>query len=1049
VKAEVITFPDYDSLFAAFNAGELDVFAGEGDSGFSVENAVILYSFGTSDYYLTVNKQRPDLLEQLNTAQTLLATEEPNYLNSLSTKYYSGSLASRAHSAAETEWLQSHSELRVGYLENYLPYSDTDENGQATGIVTDVTEQLLKSLNIDTLSVSYHGYENYDDMVADLVSGKIDTGFPVGGGLYYSEESGIYQTNPVVSAATEIVFRGEFKADDISHFAVNENNRMQYYYVRTHFPDAEITYYPSVDDCLEAVISGKEDATTLNGLRANDILKNTRYESLSLLQLSQSDDRCYGVAMGSEGLLKLLNRGINVLGIDYGQNQAYRYADGLYSYSFFDMIRQHIGAFILGILAVAAVIISLLIRDNKRSQMQIKDKETARAELEENNRKLEESRQALLENNEIIASAGFGVWHIILEDGKAPRMRGNAKMIELLGITGQDLTEEEIYDFWYSRIDKDALPSVQKSVSEMLEGKLSENTYLWEHPELGMIYVRCGGTSKALDEHTHHLSGYHSDVTEIVRAEQEKQKALSDALIAAEHANHAKTTFLNNMSHDIRTPMNAIVGFTALAASHMDNPEQVKDYLQKISVSSQHLLSLINDVLDMSRIESGKVTIEESDVHLPDVIHDLRTIIQANVTAKQQELLIDTQDVKHEDIITDKLRLNQVLLNILSNAIKFTPAGGTISFRLIEEPSSRADTADFVFRIKDNGIGMSKEFQKTIFEAFTRERTSTVSGTQGTGLGMAITKNIVDMMGGSISVESEEGKGSEFIVRIPCRIGESRVISEKIPELQGLRALVADDDTHSCLSVSAMLRDIGMRPDWTNYGKEAVIRAKEAKDQADEFKVYIIDWMMPDLNGIETVRRIRKIVGDDAPIIILTAYDWSDIEAEARQAGVTTFCSKPIFMSELRSVLAKPFLIEKPAADEAPAALDFTGKKILLAEDNEMNQMIAAEILKSAGFTIDIASNGTEAVEKMEATPAGTYDVILMDIQMPVMDGYEAAKRIRAMEDQEKAEIPIIAVTANAFEEDRKIALEAGMNGHLAKPYDIDAIMKTLSELLK
>ncbi|MBQ3323127.1 MAG: response regulator [Firmicutes bacterium] len=1049
VKAEVITFPDYDSLFAAFNAGELDVFAGEGDSGFSVENAVILYSFGTSDYYLTVNKQRPDLLEQLNTAQTLLATEEPNYLNSLSTKYYSGSLASRAHSAAETEWLQSHSELRVGYLENYLPYSDTDENGQATGIVTDVTEQLLKSLNIDTLSVSYHGYENYDDMVADLVSGKIDTGFPVGGGLYYSEESGIYQTNPVVSAATEIVFRGEFKVDDISHFAVNENNRMQYYYVRTHFPDAEITYYPSVDDCLEAVISGKEDATTLNGLRANDILKNTRYESLSLLQLSQSDDRCYGVAMGSEGLLKLLNRGINVLGIDYGQNQAYRYADGLYSYSFFDMIRQHIGAFILGILAVAAVIISLLIRDNKRSQMQIKDKETARAELEENNRKLEESRQALLENNEIIASAGFGVWHIILEDGKAPSMRGNAKMIELLGITGQDLTEEEIYDFWYSRIDKDALPSVQKSVSEMLEGKLSENTYLWEHPELGMIYVRCGGTSKALDEHTHHLSGYHSDVTEIVRAEQEKQKALSDALIAAEHASHAKTTFLNNMSHDIRTPMNAIVGFTALAASHMDNPEQVKDYLQKISVSSQHLLSLINDVLDMSRIESGKVTIEESDVHLPDVIHDLRTIIQANVTAKQQELLIDTQDVKHEDIITDKLRLNQVLLNILSNAIKFTPAGGTISFRLIEEPSSRADTADFVFRIKDNGIGMSKEFQKTIFEAFTRERTSTVSGTQGTGLGMAITKNIVDMMGGSISVESEEGKGSEFIVRIPCRIGESRVISEKIPELQGLRALVADDDTHSCLSVSAMLRDIGMRPDWTNYGKEAVIRAKEAKDQTDEFKVYIIDWMMPDLNGIETVRRIRKIVGDDAPIIILTAYDWSDIEAEARQAGVTTFCSKPIFMSELRSVLAKPFLIEKPAADEAPAALDFTGKKILLAEDNEMNQMIAVEILKSAGFTIDIASNGTEAVEKMEKSSAGTYDVILMDIQMPIMDGYEAAKRIRAMEDREKAEIPIIAVTANAFEEDRKIALEAGMNGHLAKPYDIDAIMQTLAELLQ
>jgi two-component system sensor histidine kinase/response regulator len=918
VEAEVITFPDYDSLFASFNAGELDVLAGEGDSGFSLENAVILYSFGTSDYYLTVNIRRPDLLEQLNTAQTLLAVEEPNYLNSLSTQYYSGSLASRMHSVAETEWLESHSELKVGYLEKYLPYSDTDDNGQVTGIVTDVTEQILKSLNIDTLSVSYQGYENYDDMIADLVSGAIDTGFPVGGGLYYSEESGIYQTNPVVSAATEIVFRGEFKRDEISHFAVNENNRMQYYYVSTHFPDAQITLYPSADDCLDAVVAGKEDATTLNGLRANDILKNTRYESLSLLQLSQSDDRCYGVAIGNEGLLKLLNRGLNVLGTDYGQNQAYRYADGLYSYSFFDQVRQHIEIYILLILAIAAVIIFLLLRDNRRSRTQIKDKETARIELEDNNRKLEES-----------------------------------------------------------------------------------------------------------------------------------QKALSDALTAAEQANRAKTIFLNNMSHDIRTPMNAIVGFTALAASHMDQPEQVKDYLQKISVSSQHLLSLINDVLDMSRIESGKVTLEEGDVHLPDVIHDLRTIIQANVTAKQQELLIDTQDVKHEDIITDKLRLNQVLLNILSNAIKFTPAGGTISFRLIEKPSPHANIANFVFRIKDNGIGMGKEFQKTIFEAFTREKTSTVSGTQGTGLGMAITKNIVDMMDGTISVQSEEGKGSEFVVRIPCRIGESKNISEKIPELQGLRALVADDDTNSCLSVSAMLRDIGMRPDWTNYGKEAVIRAREAKEQADEFKVYIIDWMMPDLNGIETVRRIRKIVGDDAPIIILTAYDWTDIENEAREAGVTAFCSKPIFMSELKNVLAKPFLVEKTVDDEAPAAVDFTGKRILLVEDNEMNQMIAVAILENVGFTIDIASDGAEAVEKMEQTPAGTFDVILMDIQMPIMDGYEASRRIRRMEDQKKAEIPIVAVTANAFEEDRKIALEAGMNGHLAKPYDIDAIMQTLAEILK
>ncbi len=530
----------------------------------------------------------------------------------------------------------------------------------------------------------------------------------------------------------------------------------------------------------------------------------------------------------------------------------------------------------------------------------------------------------------------------------------------------------------------------------------------------------------------------------------ENREALSEALAAAEHANRAKTTFLNNMSHDIRTPMNAIVGFTALAAAHIDNREQVQDYLGKITVSSRHLLSLINDVLDMSRIESGKMTIEESEVHLPDLIHDLRTIVQANMSAKQLEFNIDTQDVISEDIITDRLRLNQVLLNILSNAIKFTPNGGKISFRVIERPSSSPGTTCFEFRIKDNGIGISEAFQKTIFDAFTRERTSTVSGIQGTGLGMAITKSIVDMMGGTIRLISAEGEGSEFIVNIPCRIGQAQAGFEQLPELSGLRALVVDDDTDTCLSVCSILREIGMQPDWTISGKEAVVRAREALEHSDEFRAYIIDWMMPDLNGIETVRRIRKVIGDSAPIIILTAYDWADIEEEAREAGVTAFCSKPLFLSELRDVLAQPFRVSRKEAasvpEEKPA--DFSGKRILLAEDNQMNQMIAVAILEEAGFSVEIAGDGTEAVEKMSVAPAGYYDIILMDIQMPHMDGYEAAKRIRALNDPAKASVPIVAVTANAFEEDRKTALEAGMNGYLAKPYDIPAIMETLKRLL-
>ena len=669
-------------------------------------------------------------------------------------------------------------------------------------------------------------------------------------------------------------------------------------------------------------------------------------------------------------------------------------------------------------------------------------------EQEERKRELEYSRQELADTDGIMADAGFGMWHMTLEEGKASRLRANAKMKELLGIAGQDLTEEEIYDAWYCHVPEAERPDVMKRIEEMLSGKLSECINLWIHPDGHEMYTRFGGTVVANENGIQSLRGYYSDVTESVREDRAQRDALADALVAAERANKAKTTFLNNMSHDIRTPMNAIIGFTSLATSHIDNREQVQDYLSKISVSSQHLLSLINDVLDMSRIESGKMTLEEGEIHLPDLIRELRTIIHANVGAKRLKLLIDIKDVVNEDIITDKLRLNQVFLNILSNAIKFTPNGGTISFQVIEKTSPIPGHAVFEFRIKDTGIGMSKEFQKTIFEAFTREKTSTVSGIQGTGLGMAITKSIVDMMGGTISVNSEEGNGTEFIVTIPCRLNDNPAVNYEIPELMGWRALVVDDDIDTCQSVCAMLRKIGIRPDWTSSGKEAAIRTREAVEQEDAFNAFIIDWKMPDMNGVEVVRRIRKIIGSAVPVIVLTAYDWADIEEEAREAGVTAFCSKPLFISELRKVLASsshPMEENHASAAEKP---DFSGKRILLAEDNEMNQMIAQAILTEFGLEVEIANNGEEAVRMMEEAPVGTYNIILMDIQMPVMDGYEAARMIRGLEDKAKAEIPIIAVTANAFEEDRKLALESGMNGHLAKPYDIPKMVETLENLI-
>ena len=531
---------------------------------------------------------------------------------------------------------------------------------------------------------------------------------------------------------------------------------------------------------------------------------------------------------------------------------------------------------------------------------------------------------------------------------------------------------------------------------------------------------------------------------------QELNAKLQVAVEKAESANRAKSTFLSNMSHDIRTPMNAIIGFTTLALSNIDDKERVKDYLAKTLASSNHLLSLINDVLDMSRIESGKIHLEEVEVNLSDVLHDLKTIVSGQIYAKQLELYMDAIDVTDEDVYCDKTRLNQILLNLLSNAIKFTPAGGTVSVRVRQLAGKVRGCGQYEFRIKDNGIGMSQEFAQKIFEPFERERTSTVSGIQGTGLGMAITKNIVDMMGGTIEVQTAQGKGSEFIIRVPLRVQAEHRPVEKITELEGLKALVVDDDFNTCDSVTKMLVKVGMRAEWTLSGKEAVLRARQSIEMSDVYHAYIIDWRLPDMNGIEVTRQIRSL-HDDTPIIILTAYDWSDIEVEAKAAGVTAFCAKPMFMSDLRETLMSA-LGQKPA-DAVQRLLpeknaDFKGKHILLVEDNELNREIAQEILREYGFLVDSAENGAVAVEKVSTAAPGSYDLVLMDVQMPIMDGYTATRKIRALDDPARAKLPILAMTANAFDEDRRNALESGMNGFLSKPIVIDDLVQELRKIL-
>ncbi len=593
---------------------------------------------------------------------------------------------------------------------------------------------------------------------------------------------------------------------------------------------------------------------------------------------------------------------------------------------------------------------------------------------------------------------------------------------------------------------------VQSSLQSTLKKELTEKQIYYvnyralcngEIKYFQMKVVRAGAWDKS-----HGIVLGLRSVDEETRNEMEKKNLLENALLQANRASKAKSIFLSNMSHDIRTPMNAIVGFTTLAITHIDNKDQVEEYLKKIITSGNHLLSLINDILDMSRIESGKMCLDEKPCSLPEVLHGLRNIVQADIHAKQLELYIDAVDVWDEEVYCDKLRLNQVLLNLLSNSIKYTGAGGIVSMRISEKPGVTQGFRTYEFYIKDTGIGMSKEFISHIFEPFERERNTTLSKIQGTGLGMAITKNIVDMMNGSIEVRSEQGVGTEFIVSFPFRLYSGTKEPQTIPELKNCRVLIVDDDFNTCDSVSYMLQQIGMRAEWTLSGKEAVLRTHQAIARHDHYCVYIIDWLLPDMNGIEVARRIRKETNENVPIIVLTAYDWSDIEEEAKEAGVTGFCSKPLFLSDLRNCLRS--IIHAPNAEKqaklTPSKL--RSGRILLVEDNELNQEIATVLLNEAGFEIEVADNGQIAVEMLKDSKPGYYRLILMDIQMPVMNGYEAATTIRNLENKELSSIPILAMTANAFEEDKQETIRCGMNGHIAKPINIEKLFETLDTIL-
>ena len=764
VRADIVTYKNYDELLGAFDKKEVDILAAEFDGTYDRNHAEILFSFGQTDYYLGVNKSDKELLNQLNLAQNQLQSEEPDYIVSLRAKYYPVSLSSRALSIQEKNWILEHNKLTIGYLNNYLPYSDTDKKGNAIGLVKDVFPAILKDVGVSGFELEYVAFDNYQDMTKAVSDEKIDVAFPVGGGLFFTEEDGIYQSNAVASSITNLIYNSEYVGAGSSVFAVNENNMMQYYYVKTHYPSYSIKFYPSIEACLDAVLNGDAACTTLNGLRTNDILKNVRYDGLSFRQLQYSDDRCFGVKIGNEGLLKLLNRGINIMGQEYVNNLASGYSNLLFHLTFLDFLKQNFWIIFFIFSAVAIVILYFLIRNRIYYRKNIQEKE----------------------NNQYVL----------------------------------------------------------------------------------------------------------------------------------EKINQDKTIYLKNLAHDLRIPINAINGLVDLY-QHSDDKSQQDIYISKVSHYSDSLLHLVNDVLDLSSFESGNVNFTEQKVNINNLVNDIRSVSDIGISEKKHIVTVNYKNIKHQNVITDKIRLSQALLNVLNNSISFTPAQGLIDISVEECPSDEAGKASYEFRIKDNGIGMSPEIQASLFDPYVLEKDLIEGGNKTQGLGLVITKKIIDKMGGTINYFSNEGQGTECIIKISFK-----TISE-------------------------------------------------------------------DVKGTD--------------------------------------------MSSSKSI----------------GSYNFYGKRVLLVEDVPSSQMVASKLMKQVGFEIQIAGYSMEACEKMQAAPAGYFDIIVIDVQDENNHVEDAVRSIRNLGDSVKANIPIIALISKENSNVKDKAYDTGITKILYRPLELTDLMEAIRSILK
>jgi len=1042
IDCTIIPYAGLPERLTALEENELDCIV-------TVENGMTpdllpVYELGSSDFYFAVSKDRPDILAELNTAQSEIMSIFPYYVLQLQNQYFGQNTISQELTLKEQEWLDSHQELKVGYLTDYMPYCGSGKDyGELTGILPELLEKFSEYTGSQFTPIPF---DNYEVMLQALGNGELDMIFPTFQDLWYSEHQNYTQTVSVITTRMTVVYKGDYQNGIYDRIAVSDGSPLQPFYLTINYPDAEQASYDNWSECLAAIQSGEVGCMLINSnLVYRYLSEHEEFADLHVAELEDTIGFCFAVRRGNSILYSILNKGLNNIDATSINDAVIRNSYVEPEYTFRQFLFNNIGLVFTIVLVFVLLLILFFLLYWRRIKRE-------RRILEEN---FEKEKKYIADKEEkfnIIGSLSriyAHTYYINLKDNvyqlitdmdlKKDNLRyvdtSKSRVHSLIDMSVKEIDRERLQSF----LDLDTLSDRMESVDTISMEYETENR--------GWFRGNFISVERNPQGRLQYVIYAIQEINDEKSAQLQAQMALKDAYEAANRANHAKSDFLARMSHDIRTPMNAIIGMTAIATTHIDEKGRVEDCLKKISASGKHLLTLINEVLDMSKIESGRLELSEEEFNIEDLIDNMLTVIQPQVDDRKHTLRVSVGDLEHEEVIGDSLHIQQVFINILSNSVKYTPQGGILSLTVTEKPVNKPKIGCYEFVFEDNGIGMSKEFMEHIFEPFSRENETSSNKVQGTGLGLSIVANIVRMMGGDIKVESVQGEGSKFTVTLFLKLQDERDVSfedsVKIP------VLVVDDQQDACESTCHLLKELGIKSEWVLSGQEALEKLQASHTADHPYFAVMLDWKMPDMDGVATAKAIRDTAGDSIPIIILSSYDWPEIEIDARAAGVNAFLSKPLLKSRLTHLFKRLVNASEninPLDQIGPDA--FSGKRILLAEDNEINAEIAREIFERTGLTVDHVWDGREALSRLTEMEPGYYDMIFMDVQMPIMGGHEATRAIRNTNREDLKKIPIIAMTANAFAEDVRAALDAGMNQHVAKPVDLKQIIEVLQKWL-